>query len=112
MYVRIRNIKTKEESIIIVYNLKLEKANLNEESMSVYFNDKCYRILKWSENIKDLLDCYSYKFDTTQDFNVAVGWKKYNTFRRVYGCIVNLEDMIQAVAEMNDYGDVYLFKGE
>ena len=112
MYVRIRNINTHEESIIIAYNLTLGKTNPKEETMSMYFKNACYKILKWSEDIKDLLDCYSYKFDTTQDYDVAKGWKKHNNFRRIYGCIVNFEDMIQPVAEMNDYGDVFLFKGE
>lgn len=64
-------------------------------------------IIAQADTIEELCDCYSYYTETTKDIAVARGWKKYDTQRKIYGCILTDKGLIY-VAKMNDKGELEL----
>ena len=64
-------------------------------------------IIKESETIEELCDCYSYDTETTKDFDVAEGWKFASQSKHIYGCIKTDRGLIY-VAEMNKLGKLKL----
>ena len=92
----IRTNKDKIYCITDKESLKLKKEN-------PYF----FKIIKESDNLEELCDCYSYDTETTRDVAVACSWKLHNKEREIFGCIKTDKGLIY-VAKMNDKGGLEL----
>ena len=109
-----RFIRTKDGRILDLYGYELVEetdnvryyryynfANRDFDNVVVMKRD----ILKESDNIEDLCDCFSYETETTTDFGVALGWKFQDQKRDIYGCIKTNKGLIY-IGEMTKEGNM------
>lgn len=83
-------------------NVEIEK---KARSRLKFFKQGHYNVLKQSDNIEELCDCFSCGIETVKDISVARGWNINN--RQIYGCILTDKGLIY-VAKMNNKGELEL----
>lgn len=78
-----------------------------EENLEKWLKYNETSILKQSDAIQDLCDCYAYGLIITKDYLTARSWKLRNKEREIFGCIKTDKGIIN-VAKMNEKGDLVL----
>lgn len=103
-------IRTKEGRIIDLEKRYKDYLNNEERKQKtknrLKFYKQCHHnVLKQSDNIEELCDCFSCGIETVKDISVARGWNINN--RQIYGCILTDKGLIY-VAKMNNKGELEL----